>query len=246
MEFPISFPFELGAPPLVELEDLAGGDVAGARLTYERRVSACLRGLELLLGQFDDDGASASRRAPRLRAVACGLLDAVQDVGGASWQLYTERWVDTAVGGQLDGIGAVIGQERAGRTDIVFRAFLRARVLANRSAGKWPELVAILVAMGVELSTVSGEPDYPAAWIVRLSDAPDGFTGADAAVLLEDAKAGAVRLLVEFATGASAEAFTYRAGTPALETDAALGYSSAADDTTGGELASVRASDPRR
>lgn len=243
MEFPVSMPWVFGAPALLTLEDL--GEDPSARLSYERRVSACIEGLDLLLGQFDDAGENAARRAPRLRAIACALLDAVQDASNANWQLYTERWIDTATAAQLDGIGTVVGQSRAGRTDTVYRAFLRARILVNRSSGKWRELLEILVTMGVELVSIEREADYPAAWIIRLRSEPDGFTGADAFELLEDAKLGGVRLIVEAATAAEGATFTYRVGPPATETDSATGYGRLAD-ATGGVYASVRASDPAR
>lgn len=246
MEFPISFPWSFGDPDLVELEDLElGEDPSAARLSYERRVSACLEGLDLLLGQFDDAGEFAVRRAPRLRAIACALLDAIQDASNANWQLFTERWIETGVGAQLDQTGTVVGQPRGANDDIVYRAFLRARILVNRSSGKWRELILIMTTMGILISTITFEPEYPAAWIIRLTDAPSGFSGADAASLLEDAKLGGVRLVVEFPVAAAAASFTYRAGTPALESSTAIGYGRLAD-TTGGAYGSVRASDPMR
>jgi len=246
VEFPISFPWSFGGEDLVELEDLElGADPSAARLSYERRLSACADGLELLLGQFDDAGEDASRRSPRLRAIACSLLDSIQDASNANWQLYTERWIDTAVGAQLDGIGTVLGQPRAGRTDIVYRSFLRARVLVNRSSGKWRELVRIMLTLGVEPAEIAFEGDYPAAWVVRLLEVQEGFDGADVFELLEAAKGGGIRLVVESLHVLAAGSFQYRAGVPALATDTARGYGRIGV-TTGGAYGSAAASEPTR
>lgn len=246
MEFPIAFPWSFGGEDLLELEDLELGDEpTAARLTYERRVSACLEGLDLLLGQFDDAGEDAARRAPRLRAIACALLDAVQDASNANWQLYTERWIDTAVGSQLDGTGTVVGQSRAGRTDTVYRAFLRARVLVNRASGKWRELVQIMLTLGIDAAEIGFEPDYPGAWVIRLLESQEGFVGADVFELLEDAKGGGIRLVVESLHLPAAGSFQYRPGVPALATDIARGYGRISV-TTGGAYGSAAASEPTR
>ncbi len=130
----------------------------------------------------------------------------------------------------------------------MYRAFLRGRILANRSSGKWRELLKILTTIGVASGTISAEPDYPAAWVVRLDEPPDGFTGADAFELLEDAKLGGVRLLLEYPIQANAATFKYAPETtPASppNTSTATGYGSLTL-TTGGAYGSVRASDPAR
>lgn len=160
----------------------------------------CADGLSIVLAQFAGK--------PRLEAVLCGLLDGVQDVEDALWQLYTERWIDSAVGVQLDELGTVLAFPRAGRTDETYRAFLRARVLVLRSDGSWPALLRILEALGVELTSVRQEPDYPAATAAILDDAlPSDVTGPDIFAMLNAAKAAGVRLTVDYpAAGADAAA----------------------------------------
>lgn len=50
--------------------------------------------------------------SPRLEALVKSLLQPVNGLHGALRQLYDERWLDTAVGQQLDGIGQIVGFPR--------------------------------------------------------------------------------------------------------------------------------------
>lgn len=56
------------------------------------------------LGQFQGK--------PRLEALVKALLKPVEGLQGALRALYEERWLDTAVGKQLDGIGEIVGIPR--------------------------------------------------------------------------------------------------------------------------------------
>lgn len=49
---------------------------------------------------------------PNLEALSKSLLAPASGIQSALKQLYTQRWIDTAVGAQLDGIGAIVGQPR--------------------------------------------------------------------------------------------------------------------------------------
>ncbi|MHC1668087.1 DUF2612 domain-containing protein [Stenotrophomonas maltophilia] len=50
--------------------------------------------------------------SPRLRALVQALLEPANTVQAAIKQLRDERWLDTAVGEQLDGIGSILGRPR--------------------------------------------------------------------------------------------------------------------------------------
>jgi len=56
------------------------------------------------LGQF--------RAKPRLEALVKALLKPAQGLQGALRDMYEQRWLDTAVGAQLDGIGEIVGLPR--------------------------------------------------------------------------------------------------------------------------------------
>lgn len=50
--------------------------------------------------------------SPRLEAVVRALYAPAQELQNALRALYDERWLDTAVGAQLDGIGEIVAQPR--------------------------------------------------------------------------------------------------------------------------------------
>ncbi len=56
------------------------------------------------LGQF--------QAKPRLEALVKALLKPAQGLQGALRDMYEQRWLDTAVGAQLDGIGEIVGLPR--------------------------------------------------------------------------------------------------------------------------------------
>lgn len=66
------------------------------------------------LSQFDGK--------PKLEALVKALLKPAQGLQGALKALYEERWLDTAVGKQLDGIGEIVGLSRV-IDEALFSAF---------------------------------------------------------------------------------------------------------------------------
>ncbi len=240
MEFPVSFPMIFGDPALLDAEAFQARGEGQAELSLDRIVDHCADGLALLLGQFDDDGENAPRRAPRLRAILCALLDAIGDAELGLWQLYTERWIDTAVGGQLDAIGGVVDQPRAGRLDEVYRPVLRGRILALKSDSSWPALLAILTALGYDPALVEWAPDYPAALVVDVAQYVEDIAPSDAFMLLDIAKAAGVRLLFEYPAAAVTDSFTY--GSTPTVSGSAEGYGNANDAADGGYYGGVFAS----
>lgn len=50
--------------------------------------------------------------SPRLESVVRALYKPMQGIQGALRQLFEDRWLDKAVGRQLDGIGEIVGQSR--------------------------------------------------------------------------------------------------------------------------------------
>lgn len=78
-----------------------------------------------------------------ITALIHGLVGAIQTVEGQLNSLYSERWVDTAVGDQLDIIGFIVGELRAGRNDVDYRNAIIARIAINTSFGTPENMIAI-------------------------------------------------------------------------------------------------------
>lgn len=55
--------------------------------------------------------------------------------------MKTQRWVDTAIGKQLDGAGYIVGEDRKGRDDDAYRAAIRFRIFVNVSKGTRLDLI---------------------------------------------------------------------------------------------------------
>jgi hypothetical protein len=83
--------------------------------------------------------------------------------------------VSTATGHTLDLLGRIVGEDRQGESDALYRIRIRARIQANLSDGTWEDIhrvVAILLDAQWASATVSGAEIYPAAFEYRV----DGLT----------------------------------------------------------------------
>ena len=97
-----------------------------------------LRARERLIAYF---------RKPRNFAFLDAIVDQVQELEVAASQLYNDTRLSTAVGVNLDVLGRVVGELRAGRADEDYRAAIRTRILVNRSNGRLEDLIAIVLSL---------------------------------------------------------------------------------------------------
>lgn len=100
--------------------------------------------------QLDHAGAALGKLAEqfknkaKLAAFVAVFTKQMQAIEDAFWQLYTERWVDTAMGPQLDVIGRIVGQRRDNSVDDdEYRTRIKARVRCNRSSGTIRDIYAV-------------------------------------------------------------------------------------------------------
>lgn len=84
-------------------------------------------GLALILEQFKD--------SPDFLALLTVFLKQVQDVEDVLFELKDLRFLDDAVGVQLDLLGELLGVGRGGLTDEAFRSRLRVQILINLATG---------------------------------------------------------------------------------------------------------------
>lgn len=188
-------------------------------MTLEQKTTYEADGAALLIGDF---------KKPKIEALLKSYLGQAQEVEDALWQLYVDRRLANAVGVQLDVIGKIVGEVRKGRTDAVYRTWLGARILANRSNGRPEELIAIVKAVTPASTTVWVEEEFPAALTVHAVGAVDAETGNALAQLLAlAARSAGVRLLFRW-TSESAGAFRFSsAGWGGAETYGARGFGGA-------------------
>lgn len=70
-------------------------------------------------------------------------LDLLQDAETIAHSLYQNRTIEDAIGVQLDGVGAIVGQPRNGLTDEVYRLRIKAKIAENNSEGTREEIINI-------------------------------------------------------------------------------------------------------
>ena len=166
--------------------------------------------------QILDHAAAAAARLPsqhsgkvKLPALVSSLAGPAQGVEDALWALLIERSVDTAVGAQLDRLGAIVGEPRNGLVDAHYRRHVRARIAANRSRGCLADIlnVADLVVYDDGARYVY-QPQYPAAYALQVADvAIDATVAGFVARFLHAATSAGVRVLLEFSPVVPAETF---------------------------------------
>ena len=62
-----------------------------------------------LTGQFEG--------SPKLRAIVAAIVSQLTTLENVADSLMSDRWIDTAIGAQLDGCGYIVGEQRSGRDD---------------------------------------------------------------------------------------------------------------------------------
>lgn len=201
-----------------------------------RVVSHCDEGRALLVSQYQDK--------PRLAALLCAVLDAVQVVDDAAFDVYSELWdLEAAEGVQLEVLGRIVGEERRGKTDDRYRDALRVRILVSRSSGRMDELIEIVRRIDryadEPTATVVVTEHYPAALVVEgrrtLVNDP-----AEIARFLRAARAGGVRLDYVYQVGAPGTAFRWAlTGSETSATSSTTEGWGSTTDTIGGQWAGM-------
>ena len=86
-----------------------------------------------LTGQFEN--------SPKLKALMAAIVGPLTTLETEADALVADRWIDTAVGKQLDGCGHIVGELRQGRNDDAYRTAIEFRVFVNISKGTPTDLI---------------------------------------------------------------------------------------------------------
>lgn len=86
-----------------------------------------------LTGQFQD--------SPKLKALMAAIVGPLSVLENDADKLIADRWIDTAIGKQLDGCGYIVGEARQGRDDAAYRDAIKFRVFVNISKGTPTDLI---------------------------------------------------------------------------------------------------------
>lgn len=106
---------------------------------------------------------------PKIVALLQSFLTQCAELEVKLGELETERYLDTAVGAQLDGLGDILGQDRLGLNDEDYRQLLRARVLVNASRGTANEIIEIFQLITEPGAVINLQEIFPATVELELS-----------------------------------------------------------------------------
>ncbi len=182
-----------------------------------------LQSLARLIAQYVDK--------PRMEALTAIYAEQVQDLEDAWWELATERFVDTAVGVQLDILGVIVGQDRNGLDDDTYRALIRARIKANNSDGTIPAIYGVALAAAGGSWLIEYIPYYPASFVLQFDQALP-FDESIVNRLIRDATLGGARSVTVFQM-TDTNQIRFGRATDYPEFDVATGFDSATTPGTG-------------
>lgn len=121
--------------------------------------------------------------------------------------------VDTATGAQLDLIGAIVGEERQGRTDLDYRTAIKVRIRLNLSQGTLEDIRALIRGVAGDVDVKFFE-FYPAGFVAQILDAIDPL-------VVDPTRIGN---FVKSGKAAGVDAQTAVAVTPAFQFDTGSGF----------------------
>ncbi len=147
-----------------------------------------------------------------IRKFLTALVGPVQSLEEALQQLLSERSIDTAIGEQLDQIGRIVNQERAGLDDETYRNYLRARISVNSSDGTVEDLIKVIdLVVYSDAGVYTLETQSVATVVVRVDGVVITSAGTQNVLLefLKDAVSAGIRIILILLTDTEAETFAW-------------------------------------
>lgn len=86
----------------------------------------------------------------------------IQELENVAFAMLTNRFLTLAEGQQLDGLGEIVGEDRDGRTDAIYKTALGTRISINRSNGEPETLINVLASL-TNATDVKYKELYPAS-----------------------------------------------------------------------------------
>ncbi len=130
----------------------------------------------------------------KLAAYLTTFIEQVQDLEDAFFQVLEERGVETSTGVQLDGLGEVIGEEREGRTDGIYRQAIKGRIVLNVDDSSTEDVIRLISVIASDKKAHLVEY-YPAGFTITI-DAPvylSNFDPVQAGKTLQSGKPAGVK-----------------------------------------------------
>jgi hypothetical protein len=150
-------------------------------------------------------------------ALAKVFAKQIQDFENAAAAVFSGRTIDSAIGKQLDGLGALVGEARNGLDDDTYRLRIRARIKLNISSGTPDEIIdlfKLLTAAGTVPTITEYQPAFFVLSLEGTSATESVATGEELGRILQKAKPAGVGANLTYSTAAGTNTF-YWNGTAA-------------------------------
>jgi hypothetical protein len=108
---------------------------------------------------------------PLIRGVVGAMLKPLGEVEDLADQVKSDRWIDTAVGVQLDGAGYIVGESRLGRGDDEYRNAILFKIFVNTSTATPEDLIKGLKFL-TQPDDIQYIEQYPATAILYTNGYP--------------------------------------------------------------------------
>lgn len=178
-----------------------------------------------LLWQFRDQ--------PNIKAIVESYAIQIQELEYVFMSLLVDRYISTAEGAQLDGIGEIVGETRQNRNDTDYRVGIQGRILRNKAHSRIEDLLLLFrFIISTHLCELIEGPG-PAAFIFRIDGALNPATDPSPATLkaqLVDAKGAGVGATMFYSEYDDSESFllsssgSLQASTTNGTTDTGMSY----------------------
>lgn len=151
-------------------------------MSLTEKTNIVTEGQGLLLSQFQD--------SPNLKNFLGLFLDVYQGLEADLFDVKEGFDVDTAVGAQLDVLGAIVGIDRGGRTDSAYRPLVKARILINSSSGLYEEIIQFTKLLVGSAFTTTFTEQFPKGLEIQINGASAPVSSTDITLLAEMIEAG--------------------------------------------------------
>ena len=141
---------------------------------------------------------------PRIEALLAAIAGQIQEIESSAYDVLISTAFDVSSGDALDQWGDLVGERRGDLSDIDYRRFIEARMLANRSTGSIDELLAVWTLITAENVAIRYEPMEPAGfilWTVRSGFMSSSMRRRVAGMMADVKPAGVTMLLIEALIG---------------------------------------------
>ncbi|MCP4481427.1 MAG: DUF2612 domain-containing protein [bacterium] len=175
------------------------------------------------------------KNSSKLQGITASFCNQIQDIENALCSLYGRLDIDNITGNDLDNIGKIVGQDRLGFTDDIYRILIYTRIAINVSGGI-PENIISIFQILTQCTEVEFLEIFPAGVHIMANLEIDSSLTDYIKEALESSLAAGVTL-----SGVGyydpTNAFTFTDGTP--EVDSEHGFGDTGDALEGGLLSVV-------